>query len=305
MAATIVPPPNDHAAPRPTAVACANCGSAMIDVFCARCGEQQPSHRDLSMRAVAHEAVQEFAGVDGKIPRTLWALITRPGLLTREFIDGRRGRYSKPLSLFLALNLVFFVVQPYTGLLRYSLDDYIGTADDANDARPALMVQAKLAKTGESREAYEPRFNRALDDQKKSMILFSVPVLAVVMLVLFAGSRRYFVEHLVFAVHAYAFFLVVLAIGVALFFYTLGGWLSIAELLGVPTRRLFELMTGEVPTAAAILAPMVVYLTVAIRRAYGSSTRLAFGRALILSFVQMYLILLFRSALFYPAFFAT
>src|ERR1051325_6066879 len=130
MAATIVPPPNDTAAPRPVAPTCPSCGSAMIDVFCAQCGEQQPAYRDLPIRALAHEAVQEFAGVDGKVPRTLWALVTKPGLLTREFIDGRRGRYSRPLSLFLVLNLVFFVIQPHTGLLRYALSDYIGTVGD-------------------------------------------------------------------------------------------------------------------------------------------------------------------------------
>src|SRR3954470_16686728 len=179
MAATIVPPPNDSAASSPASPAsppCPNCGSAMVAEFCARCGELQPAHRDLSIRAVAHDAVQEFVGVDGKIPRTLWALLTKPGLLTREFIDGRRGRYSKPLSLFLVLNVLFFLIQPHTGLLRYQLSDYIGAADDTSDARAALMVQAKLASTGETRASYEPRFNRTLSDQKKSMLLFAVPV---------------------------------------------------------------------------------------------------------------------------------
>src|SRR3954467_15531764 len=220
MAATIVPPPNDRAAASPASPPCPNCGSAMVAEFCARCGELQPAHRDLSIAAVAHDAVQEFVGVDGKIPRTLWALLTKPGLLTREFIDGRRGRYSKPLSLFLVLNVVFFFIQPHTGLLRYSLREYIGDSADFNDDRAARFVQARLAKTHESRASYEVRFNDTLADHKKSMLLFAVPVFALAMIVIFAGTRRYFVEHLVFAVHSYAFLLVILTIGIPAVFYT-------------------------------------------------------------------------------------
>src|SRR3954466_16113016 len=193
MAATIVPPPTGSAAASPAAPPCPSCGSAMVAEFCARCGELQPAHRDLSIRAVAHDAVQEFVGVDGKIPRTIWALLTKPGLLTREFIDGRRGRYSKPLSLFLVLNVVFFFIQPHTGLLRYSLREYIGDSADFNDDRAARLVRAKLAKTHESRASFEVRFNDTLADQKKSMLVFAVPVFALAMVVVFAGTKRYFV----------------------------------------------------------------------------------------------------------------
>src|SRR3954467_5038010 len=195
MAATIVPPPNDRAAASPASPPCPNCGSAMVAEFCARCGELQPAHRDLSIAAVAHDAVQEFVGVDGKIPRTLWALLTKPGLLTREFIDGRRGRYSKPLSLFLVLNVVFFFIQPHTGLLRYNFRDYAGGDGDVELHR-AKLAHSRAAAENLSDSAYAIRFDATLDNQKKSMLLFAVPVLALMMVVIFAGSRRYFVEHL-------------------------------------------------------------------------------------------------------------
>jgi hypothetical protein len=305
MAATIVPPLNDTAAsPRPT-TACPNCGSTMVDAFCAKCGELQPSHRDLSLRAVAHEAAQEFAGVDGKIPRTLWALITKPGLLTREFIDGRRGRYSKPLSLFLVLNLVFFVIQPHTGMLRYGLSEYIGPPGDVNDGNAAELVAAKLARSREPRASYETRFDSTLADQKKSMLLFAVPVFAVAMAILFAGKKRYFVEHLVFSVHAYAFLLALLAVGIAAIFYTIGGWLMLASLLGLPVRRAEIFLNGEPVLITVVAVATVTYMTLAIRRAYGGSTRAAFGRAAVLTFVQMSLIIVYHDLLFFTSFYAT
>jgi hypothetical protein len=305
MAATIVPPPNESAVSPPGAPPCPNCGSAMVAEFCARCGELQPAHRDLSIGAVAHDAVQEFAGVDGKIPRTIWALLTKPGLLTREFIDGRRGRYSKPLSLFLVLNLVFFVIQPHTGLLRYRLSDYIGPPGDVNDSRAATMVAARLAASHESRASYEVRFDNTLADQKKSMLLFAVPVFAAVMAIIFVGTKRFFVEHLVFAVHAYAFLLALLAVGIAALFYAVGGWLMIADLIGLPVGRAESFLNGEAALVIAIAAVMVTYLALAIRRAYGGSVRAAVARALVLSFVQMALIPLYHDLLFFTTFYAT
>jgi hypothetical protein len=305
MAATIVPPQRDGAVLSPPSVRCPNCGSTMVVEFCAQCGELQPSHRDLSIAAVAHDAVQEFVGVDGKIPRTLWALITKPGVLTREFIDGRRGRYSKPLSLFLALNVIFFFIQPHTGLLRYSLRNYIGVPGDVNDGRAARLVDAKLASSGESRASYEARFNATLSDQKKSMLLFAVPIFAIAMGGIFARTKRYFVEHLVFAVHAYAFLLVLLAVGIAAFFYTIGGWLAIASVAGFRLGWLHALVNTQSFLIFVVTGSMAAYLTVAIRRAYGGSRSLALTRGAVLSFVQMALVLIYHDLLFFTVFYST
>jgi hypothetical protein len=305
MTATIVPPPNDTAVVSPPVPVCPSCGSMMVAEFCARCGELQPAHRDLSLGAVAHEAVQEFVGVDGKIPRTVWALITKPGVLTREFIDGRRGRYSKPMSLFLVLNLIFFFIQPHTGLMRYNLSGYIGAPGDSSDSRAALMVEKKLARSDESRASYEGRFNSTLDAKKKSMLLFAVPVFAAVMALIFVGAKRYFVEHLVFAVHAYAFLLAFLVVGIWVIFYTLGGWVMIAQIIGLPVRRVAVFLDGEPVLLAVLLVATTTYIALAIRRAYGGSTRAAVLRALPLSFVQMGLVLLYHDLLFFTAFYAT
>lgn len=276
-----------------------------MEEFCARCGELQPAHRDLSVRAVAGETVQEFVGVDGKVPRTVWALIRTPGLLTREFITGRRGHYTKPLSLFLVLNLVFFVIQPYTGLLRYNLANYIGTEDDRSDTRAAMMVRGKLARTGESWKAYETRFNATLSAQKKSMLLFSVPISALAMLAVFARKRRYYVEHLVFSIHGYAFLLVLLTVGVTSLFTAASGLLMLAALAGLPTAALYRVVGGEPALVFVIFASTAGYLILAVRRAYDMSWKSAIPRGLVIAFVQMLLIRAFHDVLFFTAFYAT
>ncbi len=61
------------------------------------------------------EAAGRYVALDGRLWRTLWTLVARPGYLTLEYFGGRRRRYIRPARLFLVLYLVLFAV---IGLLQ-------------------------------------------------------------------------------------------------------------------------------------------------------------------------------------------
>jgi hypothetical protein len=65
------------------------------------------------------EAAGRYVAMDGRLWRTLAALVGRPGYLTREYFAGRRKRYIRPARLFLVLYLLLFAV---IGLLQSPLD---------------------------------------------------------------------------------------------------------------------------------------------------------------------------------------
>ena len=67
---------------------CANCGAALADRYCGRCG--QDSHVSLSLGHFLHEFVEGLFHVDSKFWRTLRTLLTRPGLLTEQYLGGKR-----------------------------------------------------------------------------------------------------------------------------------------------------------------------------------------------------------------------
>ena len=88
-------PPTES--PRAT---CANCGAALVSVYCGDCGQHvADSHRSV-WRFVADFLENTFCW-DNKLLRTLKPLFRQPGYLTREFMAGRRARYVHPLRLFL------------------------------------------------------------------------------------------------------------------------------------------------------------------------------------------------------------
>lgn len=56
------------------------------------------------------DAAGRYVALDGRLWRTLFALIARPGFLTLEYFAGRRRRYIRPARLFLVLYLLLFAV---------------------------------------------------------------------------------------------------------------------------------------------------------------------------------------------------
>jgi Protein of unknown function (DUF3667) len=89
--------------------ACLNCGANLAGAYCGQCGQRDippyPSVRDLVI-----DAFWELSGWDGRFASTVRALVRRPGMLTREFLEGRRARYLSPLRLYLMASLVYFVL---------------------------------------------------------------------------------------------------------------------------------------------------------------------------------------------------
>jgi hypothetical protein len=59
-------------------------------------------------RVFLGEATGRYVSMDGRLWRTLAALLFRPGFLTREYFAGRRRRYIRPARLFLVLSLALF-----------------------------------------------------------------------------------------------------------------------------------------------------------------------------------------------------
>jgi Protein of unknown function (DUF3667) len=271
------------------APACTNCASSRVAAFCAECGERQPAQGDLKFRTVLRDVGEEVLSLDGRLWRSVVTLLSRPGELTAEYFAGRKGRYMRPFSLFLVLNVLFFVARPYTGLLRYDYTMYVDW-----DGRRA-MAEAKRAETGLSRPAFAQAFDRELEGQKKTMMLVAIPLFALALGLLYARSGRGFVEHLVFSVHAWGFLLFyLLALGTVGFLVIV----TLARTLGLAPAVVRQFQ-GETALVVLMGTGTITYLTFALRRYYRSSWAAAVARATILFAVIGFLVVQYKNALFH------
>jgi hypothetical protein len=294
-AANAVAPAGPAAVPR-----CDNCGASVPGRYCGSCGQrlEPPVH---SLGHFARVAAEDLTHADSRLWRTLLALLVKPGVLTREFLAGRRAQYLPPIRLYLVVSVVFFLwagvhsandsksiilVEPGTappaaaapageappGAQHMgvnvkgsaSAEDCAGINYDgpgANWVQPLLRQGCEKAVKDRGRSLSEA----LMHNLPRAMFVF-LPLLAAVMMLFYWRPRRYYVEHLLFLVHNHAFVFV---------------FLMLTWALALP----FPPAAPLIWTAASLY--MIWYVFRAMRVAYGQGRGRTFAKMLAMSFVYL------------------
>lgn len=202
-----------------------------------------------SVAAVVREALDEFAGISGKLPQSLRRLVWPPGELTREWKRGRRARFVSPVRLYLALAVVFFLAWPHTGFaegLEGFTSGFLGAGTDAPTGAPDAVQLGEEVVT-----SWLPAI----------LIVVLVPFFATA-LHLLNGRRAAFVSDVVAALHLHSVFFLVVA-----------STAPFRILLGVESTGTSE---------AILLLSLFLFLCISIARVYRITAWRAVVRSLVL-----------------------
>ena len=236
-----------HAADAPVAVAprCRNCGAPVAGHYCANCG-QETSLALPSAGRFLREAAGRYIAFDGRFWRSMHRLMFRPGVLTRDYLAGRRRQYVRPTRLFVGLSILFFALLQLTTVPVELVDAraHAGASTSPAGAAAANPSRARSDEPGLDvvfddvtwspafaplRERFEA-FNRLPAKDKLDRIvggsfrygpyaaIVLLPVFALLLKIAYAGSGsrhparpRLYAAHLVFSAHNHAFLFVALA----------------------------------------------------------------------------------------------
>jgi hypothetical protein len=88
---------------------CLNCGEVLTGQHCSHCG-QRAKVQVISLWGLCKDFLGDVFDWDSRVWRTLRPLAFRPGLLTQEFLRGRRAHYTPPFRMYLILSLTFFLI---------------------------------------------------------------------------------------------------------------------------------------------------------------------------------------------------
>jgi len=239
---------------------CSTCSTGVATNFCPRCGESRIKSSDLTLGPLLAQAGRSLTSLDGPLLRTLRNLVAHPGSLTTAYLYGPRKPFIAPFQLFLIANVIFFAVQSWADIKIFStpLASHLNGQDWSELAQ--RLVAARLSVKGVTLAAFAPVFDQAAAVNAKSLVILMTIPFALLLISLFARSGRPFVTHMVFALHFYAFELLVLC---ALLLITIADtW------LGGPNPRsaiVDDVLFGVQLVAAA------VYLYFATARVYAAS----------------------------------
>jgi len=144
-------------------VQCLNCGTALKGPFCYYCG--QPDKNFMRFFPVLlREFLEDFLELDSRFARTMKPLLFLPGKLTRDYLDGRRFRYTPPMRLYIFSSMAFFILAAMLAGNVITIDGR-DLSDTGNGA--ALSTDAAdsegLEKVREALEPVEPELAEKVD----------------------------------------------------------------------------------------------------------------------------------------------
>lgn len=249
--------PVDITIAQPEAERCPACQAKMKGKFCRKCGEKRFRHSDLSLSRLAREFWSKITHADSRTWTTFKLLFLHPGFLTRQYCTGVRKPYLKPVQVFFIANVLYFIGLMFftNDVFYFPLRNYVRFHPFGVDFE--AWAQAAAVGKGMTWADFTAAFDAQMQTQVKTWIVLNVPLLALLMALLYANQRRFLVEHLVFALHFYAFVMVYICLlsftGILLF--NLNEWLG----LGNWARWIIEFLA----------VAMFIYLAVAMKRYYG------------------------------------
>jgi len=201
---------------------CLNCGAAVANSYCSVCGQETTLHVPSAAEFI-HEFIGHYVALEGKLWRTLKLLVAKPGMLTKEYLEGRRARYVLPLRLFLTFSILFFAVLKFQGTPVAQFDDkeaqtrpHAAAPADATlgpDRQFQHWIEQNLPKVAAKWKQYEAAppaeqqhlARAAFFSYTPYAMFLLMPVFALYLKLLYLGSGRRYGEHLLFALHTNAF----------------------------------------------------------------------------------------------------
>jgi len=162
---------------------CLNCESKIVPTarFCAHCGQRTDTAR-LSFADMRRELMHSFVNVERGPVHFAWELLTRPGAMARDYVEGRRRRHYGPFATLVVL----------VGLTALALN------------LSGLQVLAQEGASGAPAAYLQQHFNLVL--------LIQLPLLGGLCALLFNDAQLTLPEHMVLVAYTLSVRAVALAI---------------------------------------------------------------------------------------------
>lgn len=238
---------------------CANCNGTVDTNFCPTCGQKNGIHR-ITIGHVIHEGVHSITHADKGFLLLVRQLITRPGLVAKEYIEGKRKRYFNPLSFLVISSALFAYFGAATGFMDALTGG--GGSNRAGGRRPS--------------DDWLEVFKIASHSGKWLTLLFIAPLFAFLSWLFFIRKKYNYAEN--FVLHSFIF-------GEAALFRLL---------VFIP---LFLLIPGKTYTLNVFVyeAVFLVFLTIAYKQFYQQHIALVILKVI---FVRVLFIVLFWGMLY-------
>lgn len=228
---------------------CKNCSTELQGQYCYQCGQDTGSPIR-NVFGIVGEYLGETGNFDGRFWRTMIPLFIRPGFLSNEYVVDRRAPYVPPLRLYIFISIFAFVVfNAFVDRLNFEVnvnasteeirtqleqqgvsdEDIVQQVEDISEQQEALQTLPEQINNLNLRflkevdqQAFDARMASYAENPKllvhkflsvaPQLMFIALPIFAAVFKLMYWRSHRYFMEHLVLALHTHAIILLLLSV---------------------------------------------------------------------------------------------
>lgn len=269
---------------------CLVCSNTFHGRYCNVCGEKVVEPHERSILSFLDSLLNAFTFLDGKFIKSVKLLVTRPGQLSRNIADGKRVPYMKMISLFFVANFFYFLF-PVFDTYNSSLSTQLNNLGQ-HSVRAKEIVRNHIKEKGISIEEFQRTYHEKSTNLSKLLIILLVLMLSGIFMIVNLSRTAFFFDHLLFALEFYSFQLlinlVVLANG---FVYIIRG----AHSLGFDWR----VILSDNVFSAILQVTICYFLFRGHMIFYGQKWYWAILRALLIYYLILQTVYLYRTGLFY------
>jgi len=156
-------------------ITCKNCHQTFKGHYCSNCGQTAETHK-INLHYLLHDIQHGLFHFDSGITYTAKQLFTRPGHSIREFIEGKRVKHFKPISLVIVLATAYITL-----IHLFHINLFIKT--DQNEI-PNTHINIEL-------------FKEWLTSHFAWITLFSIPLHTIGTVICFKNQGYNFIEYFI------------------------------------------------------------------------------------------------------------
>lgn len=174
-------------------------------------------NKNLSFRLFLKNFFTEVVSIDNRIINTLKMLISKPGYLTYLHFSSSEGKYIPPIKLYFIINFVFFLVIPILTTSQFQIFNFNLESLSGRNQIYQNIVNEEIQARNVTQEIYTERFNAHIKYNQPALIFLIVPFFALLLKIIFLTKKKYYLEHLYFALDYLSFFLISLTLATILY----------------------------------------------------------------------------------------
>jgi hypothetical protein len=184
---------------------CVNCQAEMLGEYCAKCGEQRVTPELRSMRYIIGNIVSDLTTLDGKVWKTALTVLFRPGQLEKDFAQGRRVDYMKPITLFFLFNVLF--------VMFATISDFYVTLNDQLNYQPyspyiRSFILDFIVNQGMDVNKFAEYYDQLVKALARSMIILQVPFFSLFITIVFYNKHYYAGDYFTYSLNMHGWLLI-------------------------------------------------------------------------------------------------